>query len=161
MKTNFASKKEDCLMFHNLKNNSGFTLIEILASVVLLTVVLSMFLSIFPQMANTNNRTGDNLDAANVGKEVLVKMKKMSYENITSKTNLPIDNTTYTNSTNNIQIKGTYVTNVENYNVEININKTHDVEINSSTTRLRRFSIKILDDQNKNTLTTTYGYLQK
>ncbi|MEK3954142.1 PulJ/GspJ family protein [Psychrobacillus sp. FSL K6-1464] len=148
-------------MFHNLKNNSGFTLIEILASVVLLTVVLSMFLSIFPQMANTNNRTGDNLDAANVGKEVLVKMKKMSYENITSKTNLPIDNTTYTNSTNNIQIKGTYVTNVENYNVEININKTHDVEINSSTTRLRRFSIKILDDQNKNTLTTTYGYLQK
>ena len=148
-------------MFHNLKNNSGFTLIEILASVVLLTVVLSMFLSIFPQMANMNNRTGDNLDAANVGKEVLVKMKKMSYENITSKTNLPIDNTTYTNSTNNIQIKGTYVTNIENYNVEININKTHDVEINSSTTRLRRFSIKILDDQNKNTLTTTYGYLQK
>lgn len=148
-------------MFHNLKNNSGFTLIEILASVVLITVVLSMFLSIFPQMANMNNRTGDNLEAANVGKEVLVKMKKLSYENITSKTNLPIANTTYTNSTSNIQINGTYVTNVKNYNVEININKTHDVEVNSSTTRLRRFSIEILDDQNKNTLTTTYGYLQK
>ena len=67
-------------MFHNLKNNRGFTLIEILASVVLLTVVLSMFLSIFPQMANTNNRTGDNLDAANVGKEVLVRMKKLTYK---------------------------------------------------------------------------------
>ena len=64
-------------MFHNLKNNSGFTLIEILASVVLLTVVLSMFLSIFPQMANMNNSTGDNLDAANVGKELLVKMKEL------------------------------------------------------------------------------------
>lgn len=148
-------------MFHNLKNNSGFTLIEILASVVLLTVVLSMFLSIFPQMANMNNRTGDNLDAANVGKEVLVKMKKLSYENITSKTNLPIANTTYTNSTSNIQISGTYVTNDKNYNVKFNLNKTPDVEINNSTTKLRRFSIEILDDQNKNTLTTTYGYIQK
>ena len=71
-------------MFHNLKNNSGFTLIEILASVVLLTVVLSMFLSIFPQMANMNNRTGDNLDAANVGKELLVKYKnyKTSPDNV-------------------------------------------------------------------------------
>ena len=82
-------------MFHNLKNNSGFTLIEILASVVLLTVVLSMFLSIFPQMANMNNRTGDNLDAANVGKEVLVKMKKKhiwkQYQ-ISKLTNLPIQN---------------------------------------------------------------------
>lgn len=148
-------------MFHNLKNNSGFTLIEILASVVLLTVVLSIFLSIFPQMANMNNRTGDNLDAANVGKELLVKMKKLSYENITSETNLPIANTTYTNSTSNIQISGTYVTNNKNYNVKFNLNKTPDVEINNSTTKLRRFSIEILNNQNKNTLTTTYGYIQK
>ena len=143
-------------MFHNLKNNSGFTLIEILASVVLLTVVLSMFLSIFPQMANMNNRTGDNLDAANVGKELLVKYKnyKTSPDNVfkTTVTNaLPPTNTS-------IEPKiSTYI--YENFDIVVTIYPKADANVQGSAQSLYLMKIEVMNGNN--TLTTTHGYLKE
>jgi prepilin-type N-terminal cleavage/methylation domain-containing protein len=147
-------------MFHNLKNNSGFTLIEILASVVLLTVVLSMFLSIFPQMANMNNRTGDNLDAANVGKELLVEMKKLTYtQALTESTPLPIALSQNINkSTNPIIISGTYTSNEKSVKVNISLWPTPAVSGTAQT--LHKMKIEVLNS-NDQILTSTYGYLKK
>ncbi|WP_277584453.1 PulJ/GspJ family protein [Psychrobacillus antarcticus] len=146
-------------MLHNLKNNSGFTLIEILASVVLLTVVLSMFLSIFPQMANMNNRTGDNLEAANVGKEVLVKMKRITYTDAISGTNLPITpSQKINNSTNPIILSGTYTSNGKS--TKINISLWPIEAVSGTAQTLHKMKIDVL---NPNDLiqASTYGYLKK
>ena len=146
-------------MLHYLKNNRGFTLIEILASVVLLTVVLSMFLSIFPQMANTNNRTGDNLDAANVGKEILVKMKKITYTEALSITNLPIKEPLSINKTTDpIIISGTYTSNEKSVKVSISLWTTPALSGTAQT--LHNMKIDVLNS-NGLILTSTYGYLNE
>ncbi|PZX07073.1 prepilin-type N-terminal cleavage/methylation domain-containing protein [Psychrobacillus insolitus] len=145
-------------MFHNLKNNSGFTLIEILASVVLLTVVLSMFLSIFPQMANMNNRTGDNLDAANVGKEVLVKMKKITYGDaieISKLTDLPIENAKKISTSPNTVIEGNY----NSFKVRMTIYPNASANVTGTAQSLYLMKIEVMNGNN--TLTTTHGYLEK
>ena len=145
-------------MFHNLKNNNGFTLIEILASVVLLTVVLSMFLSIFPQMANMNNRTGDNLDAANVGKELLVEMKKIKYGaalEINNLPNLPIENANNIGTSPNTVIEGDY----NSFKVRMTIYPNAEANVQGSAQSLYLMKIEVMNGDN--TLTTTHGYLEE
>ena len=51
---------------------------EVLASVVLLAVVLSISLSIFPNMFRTNDVNQESLDAVAVAKDVLVNVKNNS-----------------------------------------------------------------------------------
>lgn len=64
----------------NFLNSRGFTLIEVLASVVLLAVVISISLSIFPNMFRTNDVNEQSLDAVAVAKDVLVRAKTSEYK---------------------------------------------------------------------------------
>lgn len=59
----------------NFLNSRGFTLIEVLASVVLLAVVISISLSIFPNMFRTNDVNQESLDAVAIAKDALVRAK--------------------------------------------------------------------------------------
>ncbi|QFF99575.1 type II secretion system protein [Psychrobacillus glaciei] len=148
-------------MFLKHKNTNGFTLIEILASIVLLTVIISMFLTMFPQMANMNNRTGDNLDAANVGKELLVIIKKNNYNNFSNNTNLAIKEKIHTisiNKSNNdyLLLKDTY----KSFFIEIKIYNSK-VFPDNSTNQLYKVSIEVKKNEASPTpLTTTYGYIK-
>ncbi|MFC4356003.1 type II secretion system protein J [Chryseomicrobium palamuruense] len=67
-------------MLRNFLNSRGFTLVEVLASVVLLAVVITLSLSIFPNMFRTNDVNEQSLDAVAVAKDVLVKAKSSYYE---------------------------------------------------------------------------------
>lgn len=137
-------------------NNNGFTLIEVVASIVLLTIVLVIFSSIFLQMDNINGKNGDNLDAANAGKELLVELKKKSYSEITSGS-LPTSITNYSiEGSNPIIIKGNYIYLNRSFNFVISINDT----IESGTQSLRRMKIEITNSSDS-TLTTTHGWLEK
>ena len=62
-------------MFRNFLNSKGFTLVEVLASVVLLAVVLSIALSVFPNMFRTNEVNEESLDSVAVAKDALVRAK--------------------------------------------------------------------------------------
>lgn len=66
-------------MFRNFLNSRGFTLVEVLASVVLLAVVISLSLSIFPNMFRTNDVNEQSLDAVAVAKDALVNAKNGGY----------------------------------------------------------------------------------
>lgn len=169
-------------MLNRMKNTSGFTLVEILASVVLLTVVISLFLSIFPQMASVNNKNGDNLDAANAGKELLVLVKKNTYTDFKSRLypatspELEIESNKFTinkieetekilnaKSHKYIQITGTF----ESFDVEILVSnngvfedKIIDGKVEKATFQLHQVTI-IVKNNNSAPLTTTYGYIEE
>ncbi|SDM79847.1 hypothetical protein SAMN05518871_102262 [Psychrobacillus sp. OK028] len=150
-------------MFSKIKNTSGFTLVEILASVILLTVVISFFLSIFPQMSNMNNRNGENLDSANVAKEVLVLVKEnYSIDNSTLNLEGSILNFTIAeNNSNSLIVKGTYDTlSNKKFFIELEINKTGAIS-NSTIDNLYQVKIKVKNShENTNALATTYGYIR-
>jgi len=145
-------------MLNKIKNTNGFTLIEILASIALLTVVISLFLSIFPQMANTNNRNGENLNAANVGKELLVEMKKIKYRKaieINYLPNLPIKNAKNIGNSPNIIIEGDY----NSFRVKMTIYPNAEANVKGSSKSLYLMKIEVMSGEN--TLTTTHGYLEE
>ena len=142
-------------MIHKFTNRNGFTLIEILASIVLLTVVISLFLSTFPQMGHMNQRNGDNLKAANVGKELLVDMKKLKYGEVKEINNLPLKNASIIATSPNTIIEGVF----KPFNVSMTFYPSSEANIKGSAQSL--FLMKIEIKSGKNTLSTTYGYLEE
>jgi len=143
-------------MINKISNRGGFTLIEILASIVLLTVVISMFLSTFPHMSNINNRTGDNLEAANVAKELLVKFKNYKTTNdnffkVTVTNALPPRN-------NLLDPKiSTFI--YDSFDIVLTIYPKSDANVNGSAQSLYLLKIEVMNGDN--TLTTTHGYLEE
>ena len=158
-----------------LKNQSAFTLIEVLAAVILLSIVIILTLSIFPQMANLNDKSENNLNTVSAGKEILYKMRDVIFSEIdtgsivtlNTSNDLPIHLTeikcnkvTFESTTcpqdGPIILKGTYKYFEKNYNVEITIQTT----IESGTKSFRKLKIDIKDSKNT-VLTTTHGYIKK
>lgn len=81
-------------MFKNFLNSRGFTLVEILASIVLLAVVISISLSIFPNMFKTNDINEESLDAVAIAKDALVKFKSNSTKVYIPKSEIQISSNT-------------------------------------------------------------------
>jgi len=57
------------------KNERGFTLVEILASLTILGIVFISFMTIFPQMSNFNAKTEAKLETLNLAKKELLVWK--------------------------------------------------------------------------------------
>ncbi|MEI4769402.1 hypothetical protein WAX74_07055 [Psychrobacillus sp. FJAT-51614] len=123
---------------------AGFTLIEIIASVLLLTVVITLFITLIPQMFNMNIRTEENLSAVSIGKKVLADIKENKYDSeITQLKNSSAIDTNLT------------ITSYNPYKVVVTFSPTPDVE--GSIQTLYPLKISIEDSSGKQ-LTTTYGY---
>jgi len=146
--------KGDSVLY--LKNQKGLTLIEILASIVLFTVVIVLLLSVFPQMTNINNKTGENLDAANVGKEVLFLIK--------DKDNLTFNGSHFIGSVPGLTIKESTSNSLDGiYNsfyVEIIVGKEAFLEDEVAN---QLYTVEIIVKENKESkiLTKTYGYIKE
>ena len=71
-----------------LRNEKGFTLVEILAALTILGIVFISFMTIFPQMSNMNERTETKLITMNLAKKELRELKnnpgKLSPDNLIS-----------------------------------------------------------------------------
>ncbi|MCG3089262.1 type IV pilus modification PilV family protein [Sporosarcina cyprini] len=63
------------LRVHN--NERGLTLVEILASLVILGIVFVGFMTVFPQMTNFNEKTGSKLETMNLARSKLDEIKDM------------------------------------------------------------------------------------
>lgn len=149
-------------MINQILNRNGFTLIEILASIVLLTIVISMFLTIFPQMGNMNHRNGENLDAANVSKELLVSIKRNDYNKVSLGTSLPIAVESINSLNKDIIIIGNY----KLFKVRLTLTIAEE-ETDIGKVPLHMLKIEIFDknqtvliDNKVNVLSTTYGYIK-
>jgi len=149
-------------MIKKISNRNGFTLIEILASIVLLTVVISMFLSIFPQMGNMNVRNGENLDAANAAKELLVNIKKVNYNAVSLGKDLPITVESVNPILDDIVIIGDYKPFIVRLTLSVKKETTDDGNVPLHKIRIEIFDDKqvVLKDKKINALSTTYGYIK-
>jgi prepilin-type N-terminal cleavage/methylation domain-containing protein len=151
--------------FNNIIKNSekGLTLVEVLASITLLSIVLIAALSIFPQMGRVNNLNETKAQATNIAKEVLIDWKEanevkifitnpghedgfISAEPSLSYTQFAKDTEYY------------YFTTTRNkYDVEITIKKYPDKKSNKASVHL--ITIKLLNS-NGNVVGETFGYIK-
>ena len=66
-------------MKKHLKNNSGLTLVEILAALVLLSIVLVAFMSFFTQSAKFTAHNYETLTAVQVAEQVVAEVRTGTY----------------------------------------------------------------------------------
>lgn len=142
------------------KSQKGLTLIEVVASIVILSIVLILGMSIFSQMEKTNSNSKENIDTANIGKELLFELKKINFSNISNKSlneinkNFPIEVMTLEDNGDDLFLIGTYQYLNKIYGVNIYISK--DVEIGTRSHRRVMIDIKNSRD---NISSTVHGYL--
>lgn len=136
-------------------NEKGLTLIEVLASIVLLSIVIVSFLSLFPQITQFNNVTERNLQAAAVAKEIRVLVKEQDIDFITPTLKGRLSSLTPTTTENDISFTGIY----NSFPVNIIINKSKK-EVSGVVQDLYQMKISVMNDTNKE-ISFTYGYLVK
>lgn len=136
---------------NNLKNTQAFTLIEVLGSITILGIVLTIFLSFFSNATLFSSKTEDKLTAINYADAALHNVKSILTLTATSDT----------------AICGTGVDNLEQKTFQLN-NKTYHSQVtgcreiynNNGTTEkldLFRLHVEILSANNKS-ITDLYDY---
>ncbi|MEH7332701.1 type II secretion system protein [Neobacillus drentensis] len=150
------------------KNEKGLTLIEVLISIVILSMVLLTTMSFFPQMGFVNKQNQDKTQAINTAKEVLINWQ----ESNEVKTFLAIDNQTtgftpaYVNELVNYsffsydKFPGYYYfeTTRDNYNVHIKIKKSPNTS--SSVSYVHSMVVQLLNKRG-NIIAETFGYVKR
>lgn len=136
-------------------NEKGLTLIEVLASIVLLYIVIVSFLSLFPQITLFNNVTEKNLQAAAVAKEVRVLVKEQDIDFSTPTLNGKLSSLSPTTTENDIVFTGLY----NSFYVNIIIDKSK-IEVSGEVQDLYQMKISVMNDTNKE-ISYTYGYIVK
>ncbi|PIC87239.1 hypothetical protein CSV72_04495 [Sporosarcina sp. P20a] len=138
------------------KNERGFTLVEILASLTILGIVFISFMTIFPQMVNVNERTETKLQTMNIARKELVDLKRNSTVlNASTKTKDSLGPDDY--EIYSIE-RSDYVLEVECHNVG---NQTCSGVGKKEPERVRelyRINIKILKEEK--VISETFGYIE-
>ncbi|WP_186576254.1 type IV pilus modification PilV family protein [Aquibacillus kalidii] len=114
-----------------LKSNKGFTLIEILASITILSIVILSFLAFFVQSAKTNEITEDISDATYLAQEEMEKMYHITTQYTFSKalTEL-VENTGYVAGQNNgATMEYTFSKDTDEYKIALTLDKPSSTNI--------------------------------
>lgn len=153
-------------MKNQIDNEKGLTLLEVLLSIVILTIILVTVMNFFPQMGFMNKQNEDKQQATNLAKKELIYWQETlgnssDFENFKKnpKQDYPFirEDDTVSDNTSTITIK-TNTTRSTNsiFNVEVIINK--DSDLDSEPTKAYPIDIKLF--KNKDTLVSeTYGYV--
>ncbi|REB07165.1 type II secretion system protein [Sporosarcina sp. BI001-red] len=134
-------------------DESGLTLVEILASLVILGIVFVAFMTIFPQMTLFNNRTETKLETMNEARIVLEEYKDMKWkETVLSEARFKSDGDWWTETPDNAP------------NAIIKIKKTPDEgppitsELKPGVVRLHKLHVKLMKDDR--IISESFGYIQ-
>ncbi len=136
-------------------NQRGLTLIEVLASIVLLSIVIVSFLSLFPQITHFNNSTEENLQAAAVAKEIRVLVKEEAMILIPHPPNFSFTNERQ-GPFNHVYIyKGQH----NRFQVLLEVDE-NPYNQNRNIQNLYKFKVTISNDENHQ-LSVTYGFISQ
>lgn len=145
-------------MQKSIKNQQGLTLIEVLASIVLLSIVIVSFLSLFPQITNFNKSTEENLQAAATAKEVRVLVKK----EITSMNPIP-NKLSFTNERTLYDDAYSYNGKYNDFEVVIELQTQPFVGNEDRPNEVRKiykYKVSIKNNENQ-LLSKTYGFISE
>lgn len=157
-----------------IKNEKGVTLVEVLAAVVILTIIMGSIMNFFPQIATVNKENGDKSQAINTARYVLNKWQNdvdiRNYLTSEGKVTLPSTIKLISENPNNQDYH--LQSNEGNFNLDVYISKCPDLPNNvfkisdpkcsnpssydSKVTKAYRTKIQI---SNKKVTTDTYGYI--
>ena len=145
-------------MQNSPKNEKGLTLIEVLASIVLLSIVIVSFLSLFPQITNFNKSTEENLQAAATAKEVRVLVK----EEIESMDSFP-SKLSFTNERTYSDEVYSYRGKYNEFEVLIEVQDKPFVGNEPQPNKIRNlYKYKVsIGESDTRILSTTYGFISK
>jgi prepilin-type N-terminal cleavage/methylation domain-containing protein len=138
-------------MIHDEK---GFTLLEVLISIVLLSVIFLSIMNFFPQMGLINQENENKTKAINTAQAVLVEWEHN--DDVTTKLKNNINSTAipgYYKSDSNYYY---YKTVKDNFNVIIKIKM--DSDLVSAPIKTRLIKIQVLNKRN-NVVGETFGYI--
>ena len=145
-----------------LTNERGLSLVEVIASIVLISIIITAFLTIFPQMKKSNESTGEHLDAANIAKELLVIMKAQSFKELEKKETIENLNYSVSSTSDSLILDGQY-SYIEGKKVDVRIEIKDEFAIKNEEKpeegKLRQMTIEILNE-NDNVIARIHGYLQ-
>ncbi|SEQ10904.1 prepilin-type N-terminal cleavage/methylation domain-containing protein [Virgibacillus subterraneus] len=105
-------------------NSSGFTLVEIIASIAILGMVIAVLLPIFPQIMSWTQKTDEELVASNLLSEVANETEKVDVASLFGENIIGCEN----GSSEDVFLKD-YQLNSENYEARINICEEYDVSL--------------------------------
>ena len=164
----------------HLKWDKGFTLVEILASIVILTIVLTVFMKFFALAAMFANENEKMLTASNDAREVLSLIQENQHIadylahyqiiqiNNDTKDITNIDENPITSSTNHITVNSSTVTGNEVLNGILYENPSSSVDLKNlslsfsqADSNFLQVDVSIINPENNNILSETYGYIPK
>ena|SRR5690606_33003834 len=133
-------------MLRKNPHNSGFTLVEVLSSIVIISIILISFMSFFTLSARSNQTSEETMDATYTAQTIMENIISINYEGTSLKENSnkienllnDIGNVLQVNTTNdfkNLDVSG--LINEHNFNV-------HVIDLNE----LLHIIIKVFDSEN-------------
>ncbi|WP_394233120.1 prepilin-type N-terminal cleavage/methylation domain-containing protein [Niallia oryzisoli] len=138
----------------NLHNQKGITLVEVLLSIVILTIVLTSVMNFFPQMGQLNRQNIGKTNAVNVAKEELRRWQKS--EDVKLLLAGKADGNTipeYTSEDTNYYY---FVKELESLSMEVKIKKVSDLD--TEPTKAHYIHIRLNNEKNA-LVSETYGYI--
>lgn len=154
------------------RNQRGLTLIEVLLSIVILSIILGTFMKFFPQMGLMNKQNETKQQAVNLAKKELMYWKTLIETskdfNDFRKNNNPNQNFSFINKTEGDSVTigtdsiaiNTLATNSSDsiFGVQVIIFKNSD--LTNEPIKAYPIHIKLLKDRNENKpYSETYGYI--
>lgn len=137
-----------------MRNNRGFTLIEVLASIVILSILATVFFQMFVFSQKTTTSSKEKLVAINVAQGVLERIKYKAHDEIQSPGTYTSANCTSSSNPSNCQKRYKIMVNNINYSIKIQVGGKVDSELNL-------YSAKVLVyDENGKIQSTVKGFVE-
>jgi type II secretory pathway pseudopilin PulG len=148
-----------------IRNEKGITLIEVLVSIVLLSITFLSVMSFFPQMGLMNNQNQDKARAINLAKEVLINWQDSSdvkwflvkTDQVTgfTSTEPKVVYTRFYFDVNYYYFESTK----DKYDVLIRINRYP--ETSSRLSSINSIVVQLLDKKKRHVVSETFGYVKR
>lgn len=156
--------KQSCSTFYFISrgrfimnNQKGLTLIEVIASIAILSIILLSFMKFFPQMGLLNNKNEEKQLAINEAKSQLVEWQKKQPIQDALKTNTLATLAGCNNPTETIDgiLYNVCISQSGNFDVIVKIAQTSDI----ATEPYKLHKMEVIISKDSKELTKTYGYI--
>ncbi|MDN7245938.1 type IV pilus modification PilV family protein [Planococcus shenhongbingii] len=142
-----------------LKNNEkGLTLVEILATLVLLGIVFVGIMTVFSQMTLFNDKTYTKLDTMNLARQEISEIKGVTYPKLITEITAAIEATTYAEVPTATNPYHLFTKSEDGYTYELRLYKNPKLVGEANIESLYQVHLMVKKDNKLNS--ETYGYIE-